>query len=142
MSSSNNKTIAIVVIVVLLAASVVGIVFLGPILFPSTPKVAIVFATGGLGDKSFNDGCFDGAEKARLEFGWNFDYVQPALISEYEGFLQDFAAHEGREDAYDLIISIGYDQAEALNTTALAYPNQYFALVDMVVFLPNITNLV
>ncbi|MHA1928034.1 MAG: BMP family lipoprotein, partial [Candidatus Thorarchaeota archaeon] len=38
--------------------------------------------------------------------------------------------------------SIGYDQAEALNTTALAYPNQYFALVDMVVFLPNITNLV
>ncbi|MHA1481019.1 MAG: BMP family lipoprotein [Candidatus Thorarchaeota archaeon] len=140
--SSNNKNIAIIVIVILVVAGGVGIVFLGPMLFPSTPRVAIVFATGGLGDKSFNDGCHAGALQAQAEFGWNFDYVQPTQISEYQGFLEDFAAHEGRDGAYDLIISIGYDQAEALNTTALAYPNQYFAIVDMVVFLPNVTSLV
>ena len=103
--SSNNKTLAIIVIVILLVAGVIGIVFLGPLLFPATPRVAIVFATGGLGDKSFNDGCYAGALQAQEEFGWNFDYVQPTEISEYQGYLNDFAAHEGRE-AYDLIISI------------------------------------
>ncbi|MHA1881778.1 MAG: BMP family lipoprotein [Candidatus Thorarchaeota archaeon] len=109
---------------------------------PDSKEIAIVFATGGLGDKSFNDACYAGVVQAQAEFGWNFDYVEPTLISNYEGFLQGFAAHEGQDTAYDLIISIGYDQAEALNVTASAYPDQRFAIVDMVVYSPNVTSIV
>lgn len=134
----NNKTVAIVVIVILLAAGVVGIVFLGPMLFPTGPRVAIVFATGGLGDKSFNDAAFEGAERARDDFGWNFTYAEPTQISEYEGFLRDFS----EALAYDLIISIGFDQADALNATAADFPNQKYAIVDMVVDQPNVASLV
>ncbi len=135
---SSNKTIAIILIIVILVAGVVGIVLLGPMLFPSGPRVAIVFATGGLGDKSFNDAAYEGAFRARTDFGWNFTYAEPTQISEYEGFLRDFA----EDGTYDLIISIGFDQAEALNDTAQDFPNQKFAIVDMVVDQPNIASLV
>jgi len=134
----NNKTVAIVVIVVLLAAGVVGIVFLGPMLFPTGPRVAIVFATGGLGDKSFNDAAFKGAEDARDEYGWNFTWAEPTQISEYEGFIRDFS----EAAAYDIIITIGFDQATALDAVAEEYPNQKYAIVDMVVDQPNVASLV
>ncbi len=140
--SSNRTMLAVVVVIIIVVAGVVGIVFLGPMLFPSEPRVAIVFATGGLGDKSFNDACYEGATQAEQEFGWSFDFVEPTQISEYEEFLRDFAAHEGRENPYDLIISIGFDQANALNETAKDYPDQDFAIVDMVVDQPNIASLV
>jgi basic membrane protein A len=133
-----TKTLAIVVIVILLGASVVGIVFLGPMLFPTGPRVAIVFATGGLGDKSFNDAAFAGAMQAQEEFGWNFTYAEPTQITEYEGFLRDFS----EAGTYSLIIAIGFDQAEALNATAADFPSQKYAIVDMVVDQPNVASLV
>lgn len=126
-----SKTLAAIVIVVILVAGVGAIVILGPILFPSSPKVAIVFATGGLGDKSFNDAAFKGATDFRTAYPtWTFTYAEPTQISEYEGFLRDYAAHEGRA-AYDIIIAIGFDQNEALYSVAVDYPNQSFAIVDM-----------
>ena len=134
----NTKTVAIVVIVVLLAAGVVGVVFLGPMLFPTGPRVAIVFATGGLGDKSFNDAAFDGAMMAQDEFGWNFTWAEPTQISEYEGFLRDFS----EAATYSLIIAIGFDQAAALDDVAADFPSQKYAIVDMVVDQPNVASLV
>ncbi|MDF1541079.1 MAG: BMP family ABC transporter substrate-binding protein [Candidatus Thorarchaeota archaeon] len=134
-----TKVVAIFVIVVLLAAGVVGIVFLGPMLFPTGPRVAIVFATGGLGDKSFNDAAFEGAMMAQDEFaGWNFTYAEPTQISEYEGFLRDYS----EAGTYSLIIAIGFDQAEALDAVAADFPAQKYAIVDMVVDQPNVASLV
>ena len=125
----------------MLIAGIAAVVFLGPLLFPSAPRVAIVFATGGLGDKSFNDGCYDGAIRAQNELGWAFTYVEPTEIAQYEGFLRDFATHEGREEPYDIIISIGFDQADALTTVSGEFPNQYFAIVDMFVAGANVSSL-
>ena len=137
----NKKTTAIVVIIVLVVAIGAGIVFLGPMLFPAPTNVAIVFATGGLGDKSFNDAAYEGAQRAKTELGWDFTYVEPTEISEYEGYLRDYANPESGE-TYELIISIGFDQAEALNKTTQDYPNQRFAIVDMVVDQPNVSSLI
>ncbi|MEM2142979.1 MAG: BMP family ABC transporter substrate-binding protein [Candidatus Thorarchaeota archaeon] len=124
-----RQTLAIVLVVVIVAAGV-GLVVLGPTLFPQEPRVAIVFATGGLGDKSFNDAAYKGVMDFKRDYGWNFAYAEPTQIAEYEGFLRDFAAHEGRAP-YDIIISIGFDQNEALYKVAGEYPNQKFAIVDM-----------
>ena len=101
---------------------------------PITPEymaeVAIVFATGGLGDKSFNDAAFRGLMWAAAAYNIRCAYVEPYEIADYEGFLKGYA----EVGSYDLIISIGFDQADALNATAMQYPNQKFAIVDMVVF--------
>jgi len=104
---------------------------------PTQNKIGLILGTGGLGDKSFNDIAFAGCERAKDELGIVFDYAEPIAISEYEGFQTNFA----KTGDYALIICIGFDQADALNKTALAYPNQKFAIVDMVVDLPNIASL-
>jgi len=101
------------------------------------PKVGIVFATGGLGDKSFNDISMAGAQRAYDELGVEFDYVEPTAIAEYEGFQRDFAM----SGDYILIVCIGFDQADALTLVASEYPDQNFALVDMVVDNANVASL-
>jgi basic membrane protein A len=103
-------------------------------------KIGIVFPTSGLGDKSFNDLVYAGAVRARDELGIVFDYVeaQARAIAEYEGLQTNFA----KSGQYALIVCVNFDQADALNKTARAYPNQNFVMVDMVVDLPNIASLV
>ncbi len=103
----------------------------------SPKKIALVLATGGLGDKSFNDISYAGLVKAKSELGITFDYVQPKAIAEYEGFQRDFA----KTGDYALIICIAFDQADALAKVATEYPNQKFAIVDMVVDKPNVASL-
>ncbi len=99
-------------------------------------KIAVVFATGGLGDKSFNDSSYEGVLKAQKDFGIEFDYVEPTAIAEYEGFLRQYA----KTGEYALIVSIGFDQADALSIVADEYPNQKFTIVDMVVDKPNVAS--
>ena len=101
-------------------------------------KVGLVMATGGLGDKSFNDISYAGAQMAKEKLGIEFDYVEPTAIAEYEGFQRDFAM----SGEYEIIICIGFDQADALSVIADEYPDQKFALVDMVAFKDNIASLV
>ena len=101
------------------------------------PKVGIVFATGGLGDKSFNDISKAGAQRAYDNLGVEYDYVEPTAIAEYEGYQRDFAM----SGEYILIICIGFDQADSLTVVASEYPDQNFALVDMVVDNANVASL-
>jgi basic membrane protein A len=103
----------------------------------SPKRIGLIMATGGLGDKSFNDISFAGVQRAEDELGIEFDYVEPTAIAEYEGFQRDFAS----SGEYELIICVGFDQADALSIIAEEYPNQQFAIVDMVVDKPNVASL-
>lgn len=151
MSFSNKGMIAAVVIVIIAVGAVGAYIVIydpfapPPVEFVENPyDVAIVFATGGLGDKSFNDGCQKGAEDAVTEFGINYTYVEPTAIAEYEGFIRSYAEHTDYDEPYDLIISIGFDQADAVMAVAEDYPNQYIAIVDMFIdpgTYPNVTSL-
>ena len=68
-------TAIVVVVIVILAGAGAYWVIMNPPVLPENPyDVAIVFATGGLGDKSFNDGCKKGADDAVADFGMNFTY--------------------------------------------------------------------
>ncbi len=132
-----NSLIAIILIVIIVVISVGAAAYF--IFFPPIPpippdnpnEVAIVFATGGLGDKSFNDGCYDGAVMAHNDFNVNFTYVEPTDQSEFEPFVRSYAEHVGLLQPYDLIISIGFDQADAVMAVAADFPSQEFAIVDM-----------
>jgi len=106
--------------------------------------VAIVFTTDGLGDKGINDACYLGLQSAKVDFGVNFTYVEPAVISEYEGFIRSYAEHSGYDEPYDLIICVGFDQEVALQTVAGEHTEQKFAIVDMFIdpiVYPNVASL-
>jgi len=110
------------------------------------PRIGLVLATGGLGDKSFNDqsykGVMDAAGVIAAQYGVAvddvFDYVETADIAEYEGYQLQFAA----SGDYDIIVCIGFDQASALEIVAPQYPDVKFVIVDSVVFGDNIASVV
>ncbi len=130
-----STTLVVGIVVVVLVVAAIGVyLYTRP---PPTPKIGLVIATGGLGDKSFNDISYAGVQRAKEDLGIEFDYVQPEAIAEYEGYQRDFA----KSGNYMLIVCVGFDQADALNKTAAEYPNQNFAIVDMVVDKPNVASL-
>jgi basic membrane protein A len=100
-------------------------------------KIGLILARGGLGDKSFNDLAYAGMVRAKAELNITFTYSEPASIADYEDAQRGYASDGG----YALIVCIGFEQADALNSTAAAYPNQKFAIVDMVVSQSNVASL-
>lgn len=135
---NKNIILAIVVIAVIGVAGVGVYIMIQPV--PNPNEIAIVFATGGLGDKSFNDGVFEGATKAHTDHNINFTYSEPTAISDYESMIRGYAAHAGLIEPYKLIISVGFDQADAVMAVATDYPDQEFAIIDMFIDPANYTN--
>jgi basic membrane protein A len=135
---NKNAIIAIVLIVVIGVAGVGVYLMIQPVHNPK--EIAIVFATGGLGDKSFNDGVKLGADKAHTDYNINFTFSEPAAISDYESLIRGYAAHAGLIEPYALIISVGFDQADAVMAVATDYPDQEFAIIDMFIDPANYTN--
>jgi basic membrane protein A len=125
-----------IIVVVLVVAAIAVYYVTRPPAAP-TAKIGLVLATGGLGDKSFNDIAYAGVQRAEKDLGIKFDYVQPTAIAQYEGYQRDFA----KSGNYTLIVCIGFDQADALTKIATEYPKQNFTIVDMVVDKPNVASL-
>jgi basic membrane protein A len=94
----------------------------------ATGRFGIIFATGNLGDKSFNDAAWRGKEMAEAKYGLDvvIDYVQPGSIAEFADY-QNAYSNLG---FYDLIICIGFLQTTALNDTAGLFPSQEYMLID------------
>ncbi|MFY9322220.1 MAG: BMP family ABC transporter substrate-binding protein [Bacillota bacterium] len=131
-----NRKPLLVLSVVMVIGMVMGSVSSG--LAADKPRIAIVFATGGLGDKSFNDSAYEGMLRAEKELGIEFDQAEPQAVAEYESLLMRFA----QTRRYDLIISIGFDQADALQVVSGRFPDQKFAIVDTAVDAPNVASYV
>ena len=100
----------------------------------STPmdpvNVGMVYATGGLGDGSFNDQAQTGIQQAESELGIQFSEAQPSEASEFANLQQQFASSE--DPTYELVSCIGFLQTSALAQNAQDYPEQNFMIVDSV----------
>ncbi len=139
--ASKGMIAAIVIVIIGVAGAGAYLIMFNPFgPQPNPYTVAIVFATGGLGDKSFNDGCYNGAVEASQEFGIQFTYSEPAAITDYEGYIRGYAEHTQYIEPFDLIISVGFDQADALMEVAADFPDQKFAIVDMYIDPTNYSN--
>ncbi len=99
-------------------------------------KVALVLDKGGKDDKSFNAAAFAGATKAQSELGITLKAVETTDDTAVENTMRSFAGKD-----FDLIIGIGFAQAEALRKAATAFPAKHFAIVDADVNLPNVRSL-
>lgn len=100
-------------------------------------NIGIVFTKGGLGDKSFNDLCYDGMLRAQEELKINFDYIEPKTNLDYENALRELALSK----KYDLIISVGAYQEDALVKISKEFKNQKFTIIDAKVDADNVSSI-
>ncbi|NHN46986.1 BMP family ABC transporter substrate-binding protein [Halostella sp. JP-L12] len=103
-------------------------------------NIGMVYATGGLGDGSFNDQAQTGIQQAEEELDISYDEVQPEEVSDFSNLQQQFA--QSTNPDYDLVSCIGFLQADALSETAAEYPEQSFQIVDSVVDADNVASYV
>jgi basic membrane protein A len=100
-------------------------------------KPAIVFDIGGKFDKSFNESMFNGAEKFKGETGTAYGEFEIANEAQREQAIRNFA-----DQGFSPIIAAGFAQAAAVEKVAKEYPELKFAIIDMVVDLPNVQSIV
>ncbi|ACV38695.1 BMP family lipoprotein [Leptotrichia buccalis] len=105
----------------------------------SKKAVAVVYSTGGKGDKSFNDATFRGLQKAQKELGITFKEYEPKdPATEAKNALTQFA----ESGEFDLIIAVGYTMKDSLVAVAQTFPDQKFAIIDETVNgLPNVASI-
>ncbi len=98
---------------------------------------AVVFDMGGKFDKSFNQGVYDGAERFKNETGLKYREFEVTNEAQREQALRRMA-----QRGADPVLGIGFAQAPALEKVAKEFPDVRFAIIDMVVDLPNVRSIV
>ena len=98
---------------------------------------AIVFDMGGKFDKSFNEAAYRGIEKWKKETGKQYLDFEIANESQREQAIRRMA-----ERGASPIIGIGFGQASSIEKVAKDFPKLQFAIIDMVVNLPNVQSVV
>ncbi len=96
-------------------------------------KPAVVFDMGGKFDKSFNQSVYDGVERFRKETGIQYREFEVTNETQREQAIRKMA-----QRGQSPIIGVGFAQAPAIKKVASEYPNLKFAIIDMVVDLPNV----
>lgn len=89
-------------------------------------KIGMVTDTGGIDDKSFNQGTWEGIEKYCEEFGVGAKFQQTLQDSEIESNLNAMAA----EESIKVVVAAGYKFSESMTKIATAYPDKDFVLID------------
>jgi basic membrane protein A and related proteins len=98
---------------------------------------AIIFELGGKNDKSFGQAAWEGAERWKKETG------KPYLEFEINNATQrEQAARRFAQRGADPVVGVGFPQASSIEAVAKDFPKQKFAIVDMVVALPNVQSFV
>lgn len=98
-------------------------------------NVCVVY-TGNLGDKSYNDSCNIGSQRAQSEFGINLKSLEGTTADEWKNNLLSAC-----EDGYDLIICAASNLQPYLQEFASLYPDTKFAIIDTVVNEPNVQSI-
>lgn len=88
-------------------------------------ELGVVLDVGGRGDKSFNDGAFEGAARATRDLGALVRYIEPGEGSDREAGLRLLAA-----EGMDLVVGVGFIFTDDLTLLAREYPRVRFAGVD------------
>ncbi|ADZ72113.1 BMP family lipoprotein [Polymorphum gilvum] len=98
---------------------------------------AVLYDMGGKFDKSFNEAAYAGAEEFKKASGIDYRDFEIQNDSQREQALRNFAKR-----GQSPIVAIGFSQANAVEKIAKEFPDIQFAIVDMVVDLPNVRSVV
>ncbi|MBG6079817.1 MAG: BMP family ABC transporter substrate-binding protein [Rubrivivax sp.] len=98
---------------------------------------AVIYELGGKNDKSFGEAAWRGAEQWKKETGKPYLEFEIANAAQREQAARRFA-----ERGADPVVGVGFPQASAIEKVAKDFPKQRFAIVDMVIKLPNVQSFV
>lgn len=103
-----------------------------------TFRVGMVFDVGGKGDKSFNDGAYEGLMRAAAALPITTSEFEPGQDADREVGLRRLA-----ESGFDVVIGVGFLFTEAIRVVAPDFPKTAFVLVDgRIENQPNVASLV
>ena len=105
--------------------------------FAAWAEPAVVFDMGGKFDKSFNEAAYKGMERWKKETGKKYFEFEISNESQREQAIRRMA-----EKGANPIIGIGFGQASSIEKVAKEFPKLSFALIDMVVEVPNVQSVV
>ncbi len=91
-------------------------------------EVAIISSPAGFDDNAFNDNAVDGLEAAADDFDLSVTTVEETEEAQYESTQADVA-----ESGYDLIVCVGDNHTDPLETNAFEYPDQNWMLINNVI---------
>ncbi len=89
---------------------------------------ALVTDTGGIDDRSFNQGTWEGIVRAGKDLGVETVYAQSNSDADYIPNLSTFA-----EDEHDIIVAAGFLFEKAIAEVSANFPDRHFLIIDMVV---------
>ena len=101
--------------------------------------VGLVTDVGSIDDKSFNQSSWAGVQQAVAELGAHGNYIETKDAKDYMANIELFV-----NQAYDVIVTVGFGLAEATGQAANKYPQIKFIGVDQfqVQTIPNVTGLI
>jgi basic membrane protein A and related proteins len=125
-----------IILAVLVAAALVSTLFLASCQkktgVGAKIRVGLVTDVGGIDDKSFNQGTWEGiklfGQENKLKEGEGIKYLQSSADADYIPNLSTLA-----DEKLDLIVAPGFLFNEAMLTVAKQYPKQKFMILDSVV---------
>ena len=98
---------------------------------------AIIFELGGKNDKSFGQAAWEGAERWKKATGMPYLEFEIANAAQREQAARRFAQRGANP-----IVGVGFPQASSIEAVARDFPKLNFAIVDVVVRLPNVQSFV
>jgi len=103
-------------------------------------KAIMVTDTGGLGDKSFNDGTWAGIKKAASELKIEAKVIVSNEQTDYIPNLSKAAEEVMKEKDGGIVFAVGFLLKDALEKVARQYPSVYFGAIDFTLDqpLPNV----
>jgi basic membrane protein A len=101
--------------------------------------VGLVTDVGSIDDRSFNQSSWAGVQQAVAELGAHGNYIETKDAKDYMANIELFV-----NQAYDVIVTVGFGLAEATGQAASKYPQIKFIGVDQyqVQSIPNVTGLI
>lgn len=101
--------------------------------------VGFVTDTGGIDDKSFNQGTWEGIVKYAEEKGWEqgkqYNFIQSNDEADYIPNLSVFG-----DDEYNAVIAAGFKFKDSMNEVSTQYPDTNFVIIDEAVEQPNVAS--
>jgi basic membrane protein A and related proteins len=98
-------------------------------------SIGVVFDVGGLGDRGFNDLAYAGMMQANKTLGMDYKYEVATSTTDIPSLFNTLIG-----DHLSIIVGVGFDDDQAINQSAMQYPNQKFAQVDGDIY--NLTNVI
>lgn len=96
----------------------------GPALAAKPLKVVVLTDAAGLGDKGFNDVCWQGVQKAKSEFGLSAKFIQSREQADYVSNLTLASQYA------DVVVTLGFLYTDAVKQVAPRFPKTRFIHIE------------